>query len=214
MYQIYYDEKNGVFEKLEVLLKKYGITNFEYTYDLNPYDFSYYLVDSNFRFQGCNTYSKNNYKTITFDELERMMEEKFVDPNTETPQFTANSYHFLLKDDIHREFVIKLLEKYGFHWFSGNKSLAEAFDNVYKINPFKLVIFKDCRVDWNEVECTRHPDVSLNDLENLLKYFSENRSIHVGDYVVEFLPNKSIKVGCQTIEFDVIEKIWNKLNKE
>jgi len=209
MYQIYYDEKNGVFEKLESLLKKYGITNFEYTYDLNPYDFSYYLVDSDFRFQGCNSYSVNGYKTILFEDLERMMEKKFMS----NQQFTARSYHFLLKDEIHRDFVIKLLEKYNFHWYSNYTTIEDGI-KATKTLPLKIVIFNDGRIDWNRPDRNSHPDVSLNDLENLLQYFSKNRPINIGDYVVEFLPNKSIKVGCQTIEFDVIEKIWNKLNKE
>ena len=78
MYQIYYDEKNGVFEKLEALLQKYDIENFAKTYNdlspyqLNPYNYAYYLIDSNFRFHGCNCFSVHDYKTITFDKLEKM----------------------------------------------------------------------------------------------------------------------------------------------
>lgn len=167
--------------------------------------FSYYLINKEtFGFAGMN-YGECFYDTLlTIEELEKLMKNQslnqVINQNQPTKKYQGYGYHFYIKSACHADFAIALLRKYNF-----------PTTNLKKPYPVNWVIKQHKIVSWSVQNSTANPVVPMDEWEDCLAYIANNLPIEINEYKVEFLPNKAIQVGCTTIDFETLKKVWENL---
>lgn len=111
------------------------------------------------------------------------------------------------------EIIQKIAFENGYHWSNDKPKVVQYTDrpvlSFYNEKEYKNIYYTSFIKDLQDNE---DEHIILNTITELLE-FLQYENILINKNKVIFNNDKSITVGCTTIPFDIISKIWNRCNK-
>lgn len=125
-----------------------------------------------------------------------------------------------LRIEVKNKYLSKAIQEmsfeYGFHWNLGKPDVRHTDKKYLYFYDGKEIAYSDSEDSFKKAEDTlyTYDSTDFGAIEAWFKSISEEEKIRIGDYTVEFQNNGVIKVGCTSVSFDILEKVYNKAKFE